>query len=244
MKLFVYHTPERIPDGQLPDCAVVIDVLRATTTMATALQAGVMSIQAFSNVDKLFAVSEAVPPEKRLRAGERGGKKVDQCDLGNSPLDYVPELVQGRQLFMTTTNGTRCLEAVQDASQVITAALINRQAVVNYLLAKQPEQVWFVGSGWTGDYALEDTVCAGAVADMLLSETQSSWVEMAGNDELVAAVTLYRQWQSDLTALLAVASHGQRLLGLGGQQDLDYCAMLDTVNLVPIQRERGILVAH
>ena len=121
-----------------------------TSTIATVLAAGGEAVQVFSDLDRLIEVSEKWPPEKRLRAGERGGAKVAGFELGNSPLDCTPELVQGRRLFISTTNGTRALQRVQDSPNVLAAALINRAAVVQFLLDKQPETVWIVGSGWEG----------------------------------------------------------------------------------------------
>ena len=151
MKLFVYHTPEEVPDGALPDCAIAIDVLRATTTMAAAFHAGAESIHVFSDLDLLRTSSQKFPIEQRLLAGERGGARVEGFDLGNSPLDHTAERSGGRHLFMSTTNGTRCLHRIQKVEMVITAALTTRQAVVDFLLKHQPEQVWLVGSGWEGD---------------------------------------------------------------------------------------------
>jgi 2-phosphosulfolactate phosphatase len=242
VKLSVYHTPELLPAQSVPDCAVVIDVLRATSTIVAVLNAGAEAVQVFSNIELLLQTSEQFPPEQRLRAGERGGKQVEGCEKGNSPLEYTPEDVKGRRLFMSTTNGTRCLESVQIAGTVLGAALTNRQAVVQYLIAQQPSTVWLVGSGWEGDYALEDTVCAGAIADGILTQTDQNLKELAGNDELVGAVSLYRQWQSELLELLSLSSHGQRLLGLQRTEDLAYCAKLDTFATLPIQREPGVLV--
>jgi 2-phosphosulfolactate phosphatase len=242
VKFFVYHTPEETPSGHLPDCAIAIDVLRATTTIATALHVGAEAVQAFSDIDKLMQVSEAWAADKRIRAGERGGNKVEGCDLGNSPLDHTPDKTGSKRLFMSTTNGTRCLSRIQDSRTVLTAALVNRQTVVDYLLRYQPETVWMVGSGWEGSYALEDTVCAGAIADGILQRTEHGFDEVTGNDELVAAVTLYRHWQHRLLDLLKVASHGQRLLRLGNIDDLKYCAQLDTLKVLPMQREPGVLV--
>ncbi|HEY9296896.1 MAG TPA: 2-phosphosulfolactate phosphatase, partial [Phormidium sp.] len=167
MKLFIYHTPERTPSDGVPDCAIAIDVLRATTTMVTALAAGAEAVQVFSDLDKLIHVSETWPTEKRIRAGERGGAKVAGFDMGNSPLDCTAEQVQGRRLFISTTNGTRSLERVQKAASVLAGAFINRRAVVDYILSEQPETVWIVGSGWEGSYSLEDTACAGAIAHSL-----------------------------------------------------------------------------
>ncbi|MBE9171094.1 2-phosphosulfolactate phosphatase family protein [Pleurocapsales cyanobacterium LEGE 06147] len=244
MKVFVYHTPELTPENSLPDCAVVIDVLRATTTIATALNAGAEAVQAFSNLNQLMEAAEAWLPEKRLRAGERGGAKVEGCDLGNSPLDCTPELVGGKRLFISTTNGTRALQRVEKAATVIAAAMVNRQAAVNYLLTTQPETVWFVGSGWEGSYSLEDTACAGAIAVSLIQQFKSSAATIAGNDEVIAAIALYSQWQDKLLEMFHHSSHGQRLLRLGGDEDLKYCATTDMLEVLPIQKEPGVLIKY
>lgn len=242
MKLFVYHTPELTPTDQVPDCAIAIDILRATTTIATALNAGAEAVQAFSDMEKLMQVSEQWPPEKRLRAGERGGAMVAGCDLGNSPLDCTPERVQGRRLFISTTNGTRALQCVQNAPIVLAAAFVNRLATVEYILAQQPETLWLVGSGWEGSFSLEDTACAGAIAHSLQEKLNVPLDELAGNDEVIGAIALYSQWQDQLLELFHHASHGKRLLRLDCHEDLKYCAQTDILNVLPIQKEPGILV--
>jgi 2-phosphosulfolactate phosphatase len=212
--------------------------------MATVLAAGGEAVQVFSDLDQLIEVSEQWPPVKRLRAGERGGSKVAGFDLGNSPLDCTPELVQGRRLFISTTNGTRALQRVQNSPTVLAAALINRAAVVNFLVEKQPETVWIVGSGWEGSFSLEDTVCAGAIAHSILQHTQLSPEEIAGNDEVISAIALYSQWQDNLLGLLHQASHGQRLLRLECYEDLKYCSQTDILDVLPIQQELGVLKPH
>lgn len=242
MKLFVYHTPEHTPTDKLPDCAIAIDVLRATTTIATALNAGAEAVQTFSEMDKLMHVSEQWPSEKRLRAGERGGEMVAGCDLGNSPLDCTPERVQGRRLFISTTNGTRALQSVQNAPIVLAAAMVNRLAVVEYVVAQRPATLWLVGSGWRGSYSLEDTACAGAIAHSLAEKLNKPLKELVGNDEAIAAISLYRQWQNQLLELFHHANHGQRLLNLGCHEDLKYCAQPDILDVLPIQTEPGVLI--
>jgi 2-phosphosulfolactate phosphatase len=242
MKLFVYHTPELVPAGNDADCAIAIDVLRATTTIVTALGVGAEAVQVFSDLDELMQVSATWSEDKRIRAGERGGAKVEGFDFGNSPLDCTPELMTGRRLFISTTNGTRALKQVQDTPTVLAAALVNRHAVVNYLIEKQPETVWLVGAGWEGSFALEDTVCAGAIAESLAQQLGCALADLVGNDELVGAVTLYREWQEDLLGLFHHASHGKRLLRLDCHTDLKYCSELDQLNVLPIQRETGVLV--
>lgn len=244
MKVFVYHTPEEVPEGNLPDCAIAIDVLRATSTMAAAFHVGAESIHVFSDLEELRTRSQSYPADKRLLAGERGGAKVEGFDLGNSPLDHTKERSGGRHLFMSTTNGTRCLYRIQQAPVVITAALTTRQAVVDFLLERDPAIVWLVGSGWQGAYSLEDTVCAGAIVHQFSRQQGIALKDLVGNDSTIAAVSLYEQWQSSLLELMHYASHGQRLLRLHQEEDLKYCAQLDVLDLVPIQTEPGILVLH
>ncbi len=244
MKLFVYHTPEATPVDSLPDCAVVIDVLRATTTIATALNVGAEAVHAFSDLDKLRQESENYPADKRLRAGERGGAKVEDFDLGNSPLDCTPEVVRAKQLFLSTTNGTRALQRVENAPILITAAQINRQTAVNYILEQQPETVWLVGSGWQGGYSIEDTACAGAIALPILNRLEQSQPDIIGNDEVIAAIALYSRWENDLIGMFHQASHGKRLLALNCEDDLKYCAQTDILDILPIQSKPGVLVKH
>ncbi len=251
MEIFVYHTPDQVPDLnqkarkgglqlEMPACAIVIDVLRATTTMATALESGAEAIQVFDDLEELFRVSKRWPAERRLLAGERGGEKLDDFDLGNSPAECTPERVRGKRLFMSTTNGTRALERVRRVPILLTASLTNRAAVVRYLLQEQPHTVWIVAAGWRGGFSLEDTICAGAIGHLLSVERDS---DCSGDDESIAAVALFEQWQTRLPQLLRYAHHGRGLAALGCGEDLDYCARLDSVDVVPLQVEPGVLKA-
>jgi 2-phosphosulfolactate phosphatase len=250
MRISYFHTSEAVPpvtppaDGG-PDAAVVIDVLRATTTIAWSLQNGAEAIQAFANLDELEAAAAAWPAEQRLRAGERGGKRVQGYDLGNSPLAVTPELVGGRRIFMSTTNGTRSLAAVREVPLLLTACLPNRTAVARRLVELGCQEVWIVGSGWEGAYSLEDSLAAGAVASAAMELAVAPHVGVSfGNDEMLAALALWQQWHHDTETCLRAASHGQRLLGLG-DHDADFacCAAVDSLAIVPSQGEPGVLRA-
>lgn len=241
MKLFVYHTPELTPVDSLPECAIAVDVLRATTTMATALAAGGEAVRVFSDIDLLKKESSVWEKEKRLLIGERGGAKLPGFDLGNSPLECTPERVQGKRIFISTTNGTRALQRIEKAKVVLAAAMVNRASVVQYLLDKQPETVWLVGSGWEGSFSLEDTVCAGAIAHSLIQKSKFAAGDIAGNDEVISAIALYCQWQDNLLELFHHASHGKRLLTMEGYDDLKYCSDMDTLDVLPMQHEVGVL---
>lgn len=237
MKIFVYHTPELVPAEGNPDCAIAVDILRATTTIATALSAGAEGVQVFSDLNELMRVSEAHSPELRIRVGERDGKTVDGCDLGNSPFDFTPDVVGGKRIFMSTTNGTRALQKIQNAKNVLACAMINLGSVLKYLRETKPETLWIVGSGWEGNYSLEDTTCAGAIALNLEDEADF------GNDEAIAAAALYKTWQGQVEELFYQASHGKRLLNLNGAEDIAYCAKIDLVDVLPKQSNVGLLVA-
>jgi 2-phosphosulfolactate phosphatase len=250
MRISYFHTSEAVPpvsppaDGG-PDAAVVIDVLRATTTIAWSLQNGAEAIQAFADLAELEAAAAAWPAAQTLRAGERGGRRVDGYDLGNSPLAVTPELVGGKRIFMSTTNGTRSLAAVRQVPLLLTACLPNRTAVARRLLERGCREVWIVGSGWEGAYSLEDSLAAGAVASAAIELAVAPHVGVSlANDEALAALALWQQWHHDTETCLRAASHGQRLIGLGNH-DADFvcCAAVDSLTIVPCQAEAGVLRA-
>ncbi|MFM7547492.1 MAG: 2-phosphosulfolactate phosphatase family protein [Cyanobacteriota bacterium] len=250
MQIAYFHTSEAVPAVRPPAeggpaAAVVIDVLRATTTIAWSLQNGAEAIQAFADLAELEAAAAAWPAALGLRAGERGGKRVDGYDLGNSPLAVTPELVGGKRIFMSTTNGTRSLAAVRAVPLLVTACLPNRTAVARRLLAAGAERVWIVGSGWEGDYSLEDSLAAGAViAAAQQAAQQGDGPVVIANDEALAALALWQQWQHQPEACLRAASHGQRLIGIGNHDaDFACCAAIDSLSIVPTQTAPGVIQA-
>jgi len=241
LRISYFHTSEAVPtvtppEAGGPDAAVVIDVLRATTTIAWSLQNGAEAIQAFADLAGLEAAAAA---------GERGGKRVEGYDLGNSPLAVTPECVGGKRIFMSTTNGTRSLEAVRAVPLLVTACLPNRTAVARRLIERECRQVWIVGSGWEGDYSLEDSLAAGAVVSAALELAVSPHVGVrCGNDEALAALALWQQWHHDTETCLRAASHGQRLIGIGNHDaDFACCAAVDNLTIVPTQTSPGVLQA-
>ena len=250
VQISYFHTSEAVPpvlpvaEGG-PDAAVVIDVLRATTTIAWSLQNGAEAIQAFADLGELEAAAAAWPADRCLRAGERGGKRVEGYDLGNSPLAVTPELVTGKRIFISTTNGTRSLQAVRPVPLLLTACLPNRTAVARRLVEAGAERVWIVGSGWEGDYSLEDSLAAGAVASAATELAVAPHVGVRfGNDEMLAALALWQQWHHDTETCLRAASHGQRLIGIGNHDaDFACCASVDSLTLVPLQTSPGVLQA-
>ena len=241
MKVQYFPTPESVPSSGRVNAAVVIDVLRATTTIGWALHNGATTVNVFADLDALQRAAGAVPQGKRLLAGERGGRPLEGFDLGNSPVAVTPAVVEGKQLFLSTTNGTRALERVQTVSQVFTCSLNNLQAVAERLQALAVGHVWIVGSGWEGSYSLEDSLAAGALLHTMAIVLGSDPHNHCGNDEMTAAAALWQVWQNNPEACLRLATHGQRLQRLGDHDgDFRCCAAINSLAVVPTQTRPGI----
>ena len=241
INLNYYHVASDVPEHN-SDIAVVIDVLRATTTIAWALTNGADSIEVFSDLNLLKENAMQWDPEKRLMLAERGGKKLHGFDLGNSPLSVTKEIVKGKRLFMSTTNGTRAFQKVQNTEYLFSMALTNRKAVAEKIMSKTEKNVLILGSGWEGTYSLEDSLAAGALGSYLI-ENYISDVNIL-NDELIAAIALWHYWEKDILKCLKTATHGKRLTSIGNyEDDLKCCSQVDLLNIVPTQVEKGIIRA-
>ena len=241
INLTYYHVANDVPEIN-PDIAVVIDVLRATTTISWALKNGADSVQVFADLDLLKESAMKWDAKKRLMLGERGGQKLDGFDLGNSPLSVTKETVLGKRLFMSTTNGTKSLSKVQNANHLFAMGLPNRSAVAEKIISLNSENILILGSGWEGSYSLEDSLAAGALAAYLQINCNSD-VNIV-NDELQAALALWNFWQNDILSCLKTATHGKRLTSLGDyEDDLKCCSELDCLDIVPSQVETGVIRA-
>ena len=174
--------------------------------------------------------------------GERGGETINGFDLGNSPLAVTKEKVQGKRLFMSTTNGTKSLKKVQNVEYLFAMSLPNRKAVAERLMSLNKKNVLILGSGWEGSYSLEDSLAAGALATYI-KENFNNEVNIF-NDELEASLALWKTWKNDILKCLKTATHGKRLTNLGDyEDDFKCCSELDCLDIVPTQVERGIIRA-
>ncbi len=241
INLSYYHVAHAVPQND-SEVAVVIDVLRATTTIAWALTNGADSIQVFSDLTLLKKEAMKWNSDKRLMLGERGGKKMEGFDLGNSPKKVTRELVAGKRLFMSTTNGTRAFEKVKDKKILLSMALTNRKAVAERIISINESNILILGSGWEGSYSLEDTLAAGALASYLVENSNITINIM--NDELNAALALWDFWKGDILKCLKTTTHGKRLTSIGDfEDDFRCCAQLDCLNIVPMQVEENVIRA-
>jgi len=199
-------TPQRLEST----VCVVFDVLRATTSMITALAHGASAIRPVSTIQEALEARFRDPSV--LPGGERHGLRIttDQTtfDLGNSPAEYTQPIVRHRTLVVTTTNGTRALHAARPALATYVASFLNLDATVQALREQQPSHLLIIGAGTYEEAALEDTLAAGALVDALQDLFPASeWADSA-----LLAHLLYRQLGHDLPQALALSRNGRRLL--------------------------------
>lgn len=205
--------------------AIVIDVLRATSTIVTALSAGAASIVPAETV--MDAKSLQRPED--LMGGERFCRRIAGFDLGNSPKEYNEDTVRGRRIILTTTNGTRAIHKSTKADYVIAASLLNASAAARYALELRRDIV-LLCAGSHDDFAIEDGLCAGLVLEELMKQSVDN-VEI--DDFGQAMHALYRDRSSDIYGTLLHSHSGKRLLKLGSKEDIEACARMNAFDAVP-----------
>jgi len=208
---------------------VVIDILRATTTICVAFENGVKSIVPVDNPQ------EALQFRKNgfLVAAERSGETVTGFELGNSPQDYTKENIQGKNVALTTTNGTRALRMCKHANRVLIGSFINLEALANVLI-KDHKDVMLFCSGWKDKFNLEDTLFAGALAKAMLGSFEPL------GDAMFMAMDLYEKAEPNIAQYLQKASHVQRFKTLHVESDLDVCLQMNISDVIPECKE-GII---
>ena len=202
--------PRRDLSGSI---AVVFDVLRATSTMITALAHGAAGIWPVRTIEEAWALKEKHPAA--LLGGERHGDRIDGFDLGNSPLEYG-ENVRGLEIISTTTNGTIALRAVEHAFSVLAASLLNNGAVALHLDAQPSRDILLVCAGTFREAALEDILAAGMLISLLPARPLT--------DSAHLALALYRQEATALPAAMRRARNGRALLAKGREAEVEWCA--------------------
>ena len=216
----------------------MIDVLRASTTVAAALANGARTIIPLENSEELATRSKQFERGAVLLAGERRMLRMDGFDLGNSPLEHTREQVEGKTVLLTTTNGTHALLAVQGARDVVVASYVNLTAVCAMLRAalRGGADITIVCAGQDRQFALEDAACAGRYVSQIVKRLHS--VEL--NDAALASSLIDRRYGDNLMRLFETAAHGRALAAAGFEEDLAACAAVDSYPVIPIYQDRQI----
>lgn len=244
MKLDTYFTPGELAGLELPGHVVVIDVLRATSTIVEALANGARAVFPVATADDAARIAQNVGRDSVVLCGERKALPIDGFDLGNAPPEFTPERVASKSLVMTTTNGTRAFLAVAErrpaaadgnGSQVLAGSFLNLSALTA-LLGEAGREVALVCAGREGRFALEDAVLAGAVVRGL----KEAGVALELNDAAVAAGELAAEHAGDLQRMLELTAAGRHLVEVGRGEDLAFCASVDRTDVVPRFSDRKI----
>ncbi len=240
MKLDVFVSPNEMAAGQTQARVVaVIDVLRASTSIAVALSNGARSVIPANSADEVITRSKQFERSEVRLAGERRMLAIPGFDMGNSPLEFTADAVDGRTVLISTTNGTRALLGIQGACDIVIASYVNLSAVVAMLRTanRSDLDIAIVCAGTEGHFSLEDAACAGRYVKLVSSGASTSIV---ANDAAQACALIDGTYGDNIAKIFQDSSHGQALAEAGFGDDLTVCAAVDSHPVVPIYQERQI----
>ncbi|MCX7954802.1 MAG: 2-phosphosulfolactate phosphatase [Bacteroidales bacterium] len=211
---------------------VVIDILRATTSICTAIASGAKELIPVATI----AEAKEYKNKGYIVAAERDGQKLDFADFGNSPSFFTPSNVKGKTIVYNTTNGTQTIKMTENAKLSLIGSFINLKSIINFLTHNKDNILLFC-SGWKNMFNLEDTLCAGAIAQQLLNSGEY----ITNCDSTHAAIDLWNLAKDNLLLYTKKASHRTRLNKLVSENILEYCFSLNIVDVVPCFKEGKIV---
>ena len=225
-QITVCFTPVQFPHYRHEGCnAVAIDILRATTSICTAFMNGAKEVIPISAVDELKTHTQT----EYLIAAERDGIKPDFADIGNSPNYFTRDVVEGKTIAYSTTNGTHTINLAAQCHRAAIGAFINISALCRWLEAGQRD-VLLLCAGWKGRFNLEDSVFAGAVAQRLIDTGKFTTI----CDGALAAMDLWSLAKPDLTGYIKKAAQNERLRKINAADAIPYCLETDLTDIVPV----------
>jgi 2-phosphosulfolactate phosphatase len=236
----VHDLPQDVAERDLEGSTViVIDLLRATTTICCALAAGASEVVPFRTIEETLAAAEKAGRDRVVLGGERGGRRIDGFDLGNSPSEYTPKALRGRQVYITTTNGTQALYHARLARRVVAGAIVNLSAVAASV--RDEPHIDILCAGTNGRATGEDILAAGALVSRI-RELSKARGQM--NDKAALAANYWTKLQNgaalaghsvseELSIGLRESCGGKNLIEVGLERDLADCAQVDRLTVVP-----------
>jgi 2-phosphosulfolactate phosphatase len=238
VRLDVFFTPGQVKPGDLAGRLVaVVDVLRASTSIATALGNGARTVIPLEGADEVIVRSKDFTRSQILLAGEQKMLSIPGFDLGNSPQAFTPEVVEDKTILITTTNGTRALLGVQGARDIVIASYVNFTAVLTLMkvAAGTNTDIAIVCASEEGSFTLEDAACAGRYVRAIPKRAS-----MELNDAALASVMIEKKYGDNIAKVFKESTHGQALQEAGFGADLAACAEVDSYPVVPIYQDRQI----
>ncbi|MFN1835624.1 2-phosphosulfolactate phosphatase [Balneola sp. MJW-20] len=215
--------------------AVVIDVLRASSSIVTALSRGAKRIIPVADMEEAVKIASPMDSRDYLLCGEKDGNKIEGYHLGNSPLEYVPDVIGNKTLIFNTTNGTKAIRKASLANQVYVGAFLNQQSILN-AINEHDDEVVLICSGWRGRLSLEDALFAGSLVHHLSNGVMSDQLK----DSAKIAFGLFERFGQDLEKTIGESDHAKRLAKLVPEGDIPFCCKVDEFDTLPAMKD-GIL---
>ena len=229
MKIDVLYSPVQADELFFTGkTTVVIDVLRASSTIITALKNGAKEVVPVGTVEFAVKVSGGIFGGQTLLGGERNTKKIEGFALGNSPSEYTTEIVSGKSIVFYSTNGSRAIVKAKYSTNLFICSFNNLKALAKHI-KKLNEDVVVLCAGNNNFFSLEDSVCAG----MLISELIAGNKSFKLTDASTSALTLFKSFGKNIFKLLSETDHGQLLINNGFEDDLKSCSELDSTDVIP-----------
>ena len=240
MKINVIFSPVNIDELYFTGkTTVVIDVLRATTTIVTALMHGAKEIIPVGSVEFAMKASSSMFGGQTLIAGERNSKMIDGFNLGNSPLEYLNGVIAGKSIVFYTTNGSKAIVKAKFSQCNIIMSFINITAVANHLISLDSD-FEILCSGHNNLFSLEDTICAGRLIAAILEKKENCEL----TDAAKAALSLSKSLGKNIKKMLTTSEHGKFLFENGFQDDVNYCAKMDLTEIIPSFNTNSIKILN
>lgn len=228
MNIDVIISADNIDKSKVRDkVVVVIDMLRATTVITTALMNGCTEVIPCLTIDDAISESKKIDKDEFVLGGERKAMKIEGFNLSNSPLEYTEDVVKGKTVIITTTNGTRALTECKDAKKIFVASVINGQAVARKLI-EIGEDVTIINAGTNGEFSMDDFICGGYIIDEMLSINKELYL----TDIAKTAKYIYENNKS-IQSFIKDARHYGVMKQLDLMADVDYAMKKNITNIVP-----------
>jgi len=240
MRIKLFFTPAGIYDNQIAGkTSVVIDILRATTVAAVALHNGAREIIPMATLGDATGLKQKLDHSSVLLGGEREGQKVEGFDLGNSPFEYGPDIVENKSIILASTNGSAALIRGSEAEHCLSCAFVNISSALEKIIECDSD-VAVICAGNKGGFSLEDALCGGMLLHRL--RIAGGGKAVFDNDASWVALEMYRKHRNNLENALRRSDHGKFLISLGFEQDIAFCVKEDSLAVCPIWQQGRLIL--